>query len=50
MMQNILIPADFSECARFALDAGIELAGIFQSEIHLIHAIKAPDNLTESET
>ena len=36
-VQRILVPTDFSEAARSALDVALELAGVFSAEIHLLH-------------
>ncbi len=40
-MKNILIPTDFSACADFAVDAGIQLAERFDTQVHLLHCLPA---------
>jgi nucleotide-binding universal stress UspA family protein len=49
MIKHILIPTDFSECAGYALNTGLVLAKLFQSEVHLIHAVEPPDDKAKSE-
>lgn len=38
-MKNILIPTDFSDCARAAEDFGLELAKKADAEIHFLHLL-----------
>ena len=35
--KKILVPSDFSEHSTAALEAAIELAGVFDSKLHLLH-------------
>lgn len=37
-IERILVPVDFSECSREAVDHAIDIARIFGSEIHLVHS------------
>lgn len=37
MIKDILIPTDFSECAAFALEAGLSLARQFEARVTLFH-------------
>lgn len=39
---KILIPTDFSDCARNALAHGLFLAHHYDAEIHLLHAVELP--------
>ena len=39
-MQTILVPTDFSECARNALRYAVEIANCFRSRILLYHVFK----------
>lgn len=41
-MKNILVPTDFSDCARAAEDIGIEIAKKANAEIHFLHIINTP--------
>lgn len=41
-MKNILIPTDFSDCAREAEQLGLELAKKYNSEIHFLHLLHTP--------
>ena len=41
-MQNILVPTDFSDCARVAEQIGLEIAKKANAEIHFLHIIKTP--------
>lgn len=41
-MKNILVPTDFSECARAAEDIGLEIAKKANAEIHFLHIINTP--------
>ena len=44
-IRRILVPMDFSECARRGLRYAVALAERFGSEIVLVHVIEAPLNL-----
>lgn len=39
---NILVPTDFSDNARLALDYACSLAGKYESKLHLLHVIPDP--------
>jgi len=39
-IERILVPVDFSECSREAVDHAIDIARIFGSEIHLVHSYR----------
>jgi nucleotide-binding universal stress UspA family protein len=41
-MKNILIPTDFSDCAKEAEQLGLELAKKYNSEIHFLHLLHTP--------
>lgn len=41
-MKNILIPTDFSDCARHAVDAGLKFAKRFKATLHLYHWLDLP--------
>lgn len=41
-MKNILIPTDFSNCARAAEDIGLDIAKKSNSEIHFLHLLNTP--------
>jgi len=41
-MENILVPTDFSECARFALEVAVDLAKKTNCTIHLLHVVDIP--------
>jgi len=41
-MKKILVPTDFSECARAAENMGIEIAKKANGEIHFLHSINTP--------
>jgi len=41
-MKNILVPPDFSDCARAAEDIGLEIAKKANAEIHFLHIINTP--------
>lgn len=41
-MKNILVPTDFSDCARAAEDIGLEIANKANAEIHFLHIINTP--------
>jgi nucleotide-binding universal stress UspA family protein len=43
-MKNILIPTDFSACASYAVEAGIELAKRYESKVFLFHNAAVPDH------
>jgi len=43
-MKNILVPTDFSDCARAAEDIGLEIAKKANAEIHFLHIINTPVN------
>lgn len=43
-MKKILIPTDFSDCARAAESIGLEIASKSQAEIQFLHIIDAPVN------
>ena len=40
-MKNILVPTDFSACAAFAAEAAIDLAVIYNAQVHLFHCISS---------
>jgi nucleotide-binding universal stress UspA family protein len=39
---RIVVPYDFSQYARAALDAALELADQFDAELHLVHVVQTP--------
>lgn len=39
-LRRILVPVDFSECSRKALDYGVSLANQFRSELLLLHVVQ----------
>ena len=41
-MKNILVPTDFSDCARVEEDIGLEIAKKSNTEIHFLHIINTP--------
>ena len=41
-MKNILVPTDFSDCARIAERIGLEIAKKANAEIHFLHLISTP--------
>ena len=41
-MRNILVPTDFSENCNKAAHLGIEMAKLYNSEIHFLHLMKTP--------
>ena len=41
-MKNILVPTDFSENCNKAADLGIEMAKLYNAEIHFFHLIQTP--------
>ena len=41
-MKNILVPTDFSENCEKAAHLGIEMAKLYNSEIHFLHLMKTP--------
>ena len=41
-LKRILVPIDFSECSRKAIEYGVAFAGEFKSEILCLHAIEIP--------
>lgn len=41
-MKNILVPTDFSENCKKAADLGIEMAKLYDAEIHFFHLIRTP--------
>jgi nucleotide-binding universal stress UspA family protein len=41
-IRKILVPVDFSECSRAALERAVELARELRAEIHLMHAWQPP--------
>ena len=43
-MKNILVPTDFSECAKVAEDVGLEIAKTANAEIHFLHIQSTPVN------
>jgi nucleotide-binding universal stress UspA family protein len=43
-MKNILVPTDFSDNCNKAAHLAIEMAALFQSEIHFLHLLKTPIN------
>lgn len=52
-MKTILVPTDFSDCARYASDAAIELAKVIEAELHFYHFMSIPfdwSHLSSAET
>jgi nucleotide-binding universal stress UspA family protein len=43
-MKNILVPTDFSENCNKAAKLAIEMAALFNAEIHFLHKLKTPVN------
>lgn len=43
-VQKILLPTDFSDCARAALTQAIFLANQFDAELHLLHVVELHDD------
>ena len=43
-MKNILVPTDFSACAKNATYAAMELAATYRGTLHLCSIIDAPEN------
>ncbi len=41
-MKNILVPTDFSDCARTAEEIGLEIAKKANAEIHFLHILSTP--------
>lgn len=41
-MKNILVPTDFSENCNKAADLGIEIAKLYNAEIHFFHLLRTP--------
>ena len=41
-MKNILVPTNFSENCEKAAQLGIEMAKLYNSEIHFLHLMKTP--------
>jgi nucleotide-binding universal stress UspA family protein len=41
-MKKILVPTDFSECSKYAVDLAIEIARSKSSEIHFLHVVSVP--------
>lgn len=41
---NILVPTDFSECAKWAFDVGCQLAKLYNGTLHLYHSAAIPDD------
>ena len=41
-IEKILVPTDFSDCGRPAVEYGCQLAARFQAELHLLHVV--PDS------
>ena len=46
-MKNILVPTDFSYCAKGAVEAGLSLAEQYGAKLHLFHGLPIPKNRTE---
>lgn len=46
-MKKILVPTDFSDCARAAEDFGLELAKNANTEIHFLHLLTTPIDWTK---
>ena len=44
-LKRILVPVDFSETARAALEFACELAASFQAQLHLVHLLLSPKSL-----
>lgn len=49
MMNTIVIPTDFSECAEYALSFGVDYAKRKQLSIQLLHVINTVDNFSSVE-
>lgn len=45
-MKTILVPTDFSDCARYASETAIELAKIIGAEVHFFHFLSIPIDWT----
>jgi nucleotide-binding universal stress UspA family protein len=45
-MKNILVPTDFSNCARFAEQAAVQLAQRFDAKLYFLHQISLPEKET----
>ena len=43
-MNSILIPTDFSECAKNAENVGMQLAKRFEAKVYLFHHASIPEN------
>ena len=41
-MKKLLVPTDFSECSKYAVDLAIEIAKSKNSEIHFLHVVSVP--------
>ncbi|MHB1279135.1 MAG: universal stress protein, partial [Bacteroidia bacterium] len=41
-MKKILVPTDFSDCAKVAEDIGLEIAKKANAEIHFLHLLMTP--------
>lgn len=41
-MKNILVPTDFSECAKFAVNTAVDIAKKNDATIHLLHVVDIP--------
>jgi nucleotide-binding universal stress UspA family protein len=42
MRLKIVVPTDFSDCARAAVDRALEIARLFPAEIVLVHVVEVP--------
>lgn len=43
-MKKILVPTDFSDCAKYAMEAGFTLAKLFEAELYFLHVIEVQSN------
>lgn len=41
-MKKLLVPTDFSDCSKYAVDLAIEIARSKNSEIHFLHVVSVP--------
>jgi universal stress protein A len=46
-MKSILIPTDFSELSKNAVDIGLAIAGALPARVILMHSINMPDDMDE---
>lgn len=48
-MNSILVPVDFSDCSKYALDAGMALATSRDSRLHLVHVLEKGESRESAE-